>query len=259
MHLSISDYNKKSTFISLFQVLKSSSSLITIFFYKEKMYIQGMDPSHVCLFDISILSSWFDLYEIQGEDTITISVHSAFLYTILSMTEDKQTIHLCYQGDSDVMTIDLAVDESTKGEFNKFFTLPLVDAESNLLDIPLVDYDAEFTIHAKKMNELVSQLLNFGDIMNLKCSEETIHIGSKGVGGEMMVYIPMDDLTEFSISEGEEVCLSYSLHYIHKMCITTKLSSEVQFSISHNYPLRIQYDLGGGCSAAFYIAPKIED
>uniref|UniRef100_A0A6C0AZE3 Proliferating cell nuclear antigen PCNA N-terminal domain-containing protein n=1 Tax=viral metagenome TaxID=1070528 RepID=A0A6C0AZE3_9ZZZZ len=260
MRLSISDTKKKQLFVSLFQVLRSCSSAITIFFHPEKMYIQGMDASHVCLFDMTMLSGWFDTYELGQDTSITVSVYSTFFHTILSMVQEQQTIFIEYQEDSDVILIQLIANvEETKGDFNKFFTLPLLDIDNNLLDIPLVEYDAEFTILAKKMGELVSQLSNFGNVINIKCNEEAIHVGTKGIGGEMIVHIPMDDLSEFSISEGDELCMSYSLHYIHKMCVTTKLSADIHFSISHEYPLKIHYDLGNESFIAFYMAPKIDD
>ena len=122
-----------------------------------------------------------------------------------------------------------------------------------------MDYDAEFSIGAKKICELCSQLLIFGDIMNVKCNEDKIDLVSKGVGGEMAVNIPIDDLTEFSISEGEVIDISYSLNYIHKMCLNAKLSSDISFSISKDYPLRIKYDLGEESVVMFYMAPRIDD
>jgi hypothetical protein len=73
----------------------------------------------------------------------------------------------------------------------------------------------------------------------------------------MLVDIPIDDLTEFSILEGEEVDLNYSLTYINKMCLTNKLSNEIQFSISPDKPMRISYDLGDESSVVFFIAPKV--
>jgi proliferating cell nuclear antigen PCNA len=259
MHLSITHKEKKQLFISLFHLLKSCCSITTIFFHKEKLYIQGMDPSHVCLFDISIFSDWFDSYKVEEHDNSQISINTSFLYTILSMTQEQQTIHLHYTGDTDIVKIDVMIDENSKGEFNKFFTLPLTEVETVLLEIPTVEYDAEFSIPSKKMNDLISQLSNFGAIINLQCSEEEVKIGAKDIGGEMMVHISMDDLTEYSISEGEELRLSYSLHYIHKMCVTTKLCQVINFSISRDYPLKIHYDIGNNSSVAFYIAPKIED
>ena len=40
------------------------------------------------------------------------------------------------------------------------------------------------------------------------------------------------------------------------MCITNKLSSEIQFSISKEFPMKINYDLGDNSIIEFYIAPK---
>jgi hypothetical protein len=43
------------------------------------------------------------------------------------------------------------------------------------------------------------------------------------------------------------------------MCLTNKLSNEIQFSISGKYPMKIRYDLGDDSSIVFYIAPKLAD
>jgi hypothetical protein len=75
----------------------------------------------------------------------------------------------------------------------------------------------------------------------------------------MLVTIPIDDLTEYSVNEGENVELAYSLSYVHKMCLTNKLSNEIQFSLSKDYPMKLKYDLGETSTLEFYIAPKIVD
>ena len=102
-------------------------------------------------------------------------------------------------------------------------------------------------------------MLAFGTDLNIKCSEERIDLVTDGIVGEMLVNIPIDDLNEYSIVEGDVIDLKYSLNYIAKMCLTNKLSSEVIFSISADYPMKINYDLGDDSSIVFYIAPKISD
>jgi hypothetical protein len=101
--------------------------------------------------------------------------------------------------------------------------------------------------------------MSFGTDINVKCSEERIDIITNGITGEMLVNIPIEDLTEYSIVEGEIIDLKYSLNYINKMCLTNKLSSEVQFCISAQYPMKIIYDLGDDSSLVFFMAPKISD
>ena len=48
----------------------------------EKLYIQVMDGSHVCLVDLIIPNTWFDTYE---SSNITFSVSSTILSKICSM------------------------------------------------------------------------------------------------------------------------------------------------------------------------------
>ena len=259
MKLSISEKAKKDIFISIFQLLKSCSSMITFMFQEDHLYIQGMDNAHVCLFDLKIMYTWFYFFEKAHNDASTICVSSSILHNVLSFTQDKHMIHIEYDGEPDTIDISLVVDQGIKGDFNKYFTIPLIDLDIDLLGIPEVEYDAEVSINAKKICEISSQLMVFGDVMNVKCSEEEFTLSSEGTNGTMRVNVPIDDLSEFSISEGEVIELSYSLNYFYKMCLTTKLSTEIELGICKEYPLRIKYDLGENSTLMFYIAPKIDD
>jgi len=259
MKLSILDKNKRDTFIALFQLLKNGSNTLKLIFNVDHLYIQGMDKSHVCLFDIKIAASWFASYEIVDSDSTEICIDTHSFYTIISIShsQEHQTLFIHYDADPENLNIDFVNENNLKGEFSRYFQMPLADLEMDLLHIPEVDYDAEFTVSSKKMSEIVSQLTLFGDTMDIKCSEEKIDLIASGVLGKMLVNIPIDDLTEYGINEGETIELSYSLNYIHKMCLTTKLSADVEFSISEACPMRIKYDLGNESYVTFYLAPKI--
>ena len=256
MKLSISEKSKKDIFISLFQLLKNSSSIVKIVFYDSYMYVQGMDKAHICLFDIKIYSDWFETYDsVADNSNICIDTHT--FHNVLSMNQEQHSITIHYEDEADPESICIDLI-SKKGDFNKYFKIPLVDLDTETLTIPIdVEYDAEFSINSKKIQEICSQLLIFGDIMQIICSEEKIDLISSGVNGEMLVKIPIDDLLEYSISEGEIIDISYSLNYIQKMCITNKLANEIEFSISGNIPMRIKYNLDSNSYVTFYIAPKI--
>ena len=75
----------------------------------------------------------------------------------------------------------------------------------------------------------------------------------------MKVDIPIEDLSIYSIVEGGQLDLTYSLAYMNKMCITNKLSPEIDFAISSDYPMKIHYDLEEESSIDFYIATKMSD
>jgi proliferating cell nuclear antigen len=149
--------------------------------------------------------------------------------------------------------------DAKKGDFKKSFKMPLADYDYDEMHIPEVDYDAEFSLSSKQISEMFSQLSNFGSDIIIKCSEEDISLNTNGATGEMRVDIPIDDLTSYSIVEGAEIKLTYSLAYMNKMCITNKLSTDIDFSLSNDRPMKIEYSLGEDSSMVFFIAPKVED
>lgn len=261
MKLSINDKNKKDLFIALFQTLKNCSTIISIFFKKDHLFIQGMDKSHVCLFEVRILNDWFTIYEINTDDVENVSIDSHTFHTIISKVHDSQNILIYYKGNTDILNIDLASENNntSKGDYNKYFKIPLVDFDIDIMSIPETEYEAEFSIVAKKMCEITSQMLLFGNDINFKCCQEEINLITNGTNGEMLVKVPIDDLNEYSIVENEVIDIKYSLGYIDKMCITNKLSNEIQFFLNTENPMKIKYDLGDDSSVVFYIAPKVDE
>jgi len=261
MKLTITDKLKKDIFVTLFLCLKNFTNSVNIIFKPTHIYLQGMDKSHVCLYDIKVYAEWFTSYEFsegdENADANAISINTATIHNVLSISQEHQTLIMHFKGDPDKLNIDFVNDLQLKGEFSRFFEIPLIELDLQLLEIPVVDYDAEFSVSAKKMHEISSQLSLFGETMNIFCSEEVINISATGDSGKMMINIPIDDLNEFSISEGQEFKLNYSLNYVHKMCITTKLAQEISFGISESFPMKIAYNIGDKSSAIFYLAPKI--
>ena len=254
MKLSIQYKLKKDLFVALFQNLKNCCSLLCILFEKDHMFIQGMDVSHICLFEVKFMNTWFDSYEAETKSFICFN--SQVFYTIISITNNDSYIELEYN-DEDQLYIHMPV--SNESGFNKHFKLPLAEVDYEILGIPDTDYDVEFSLSTKQITEIVSQMLLFGSDIHIKCTESCINLISNGISGDMSVSIPIDDLKEYSIVEDEEINASYSLNYIHKMCLNHKLSSTINFYLHKEFPMKILYDLGENSAMVFYIAPKICD
>lgn len=265
MKLTVDDKTKIDMLVALFQLLKNFSGIVKLEINKDNLIIQGMDKSHICLFFTEIKSDWFATFE--NSQNCQIMLDSSSLFTIFSRIQENQILTINYEKDSDTIDINVIygdINDNTsakisnkKGEYNRYFQLPLIDFEQDSYHIPVVEYDAEFSINSKQFNELISQLILFGDILNIVCNESEINLESNGENGKMKVAIVIDDLNEFSISEGENLELSFSLQGIYKMCLTTKLSKDVEIAISNEFPIRFKYDLGENSYATFFIAPKI--
>lgn len=254
MNLSISD-KKKSNFISIFHLLKNSSTDMHATFDIENLHIQGMDKSHICLFDLTLKKEWFEKYEVSSKEEICFNVNN--FYSIINTKSDEQSL-VIKKETNDFLLIEL-INLIKNSDYNKYFSMPLLDYEYDEMNIPTPDFDAEFSLPSKRVSDMFAQLSNFGDDINIICSDNCIDFKTKGTSGEMRVNIPVDDMSSYGVIEGEEVNLTYSLLYINKMCITNKLTTEIEFSISKDCPMKINYDLGEDSSLVFYIAPKIVD
>lgn len=253
----ISDKRKKDIFISIFHLLKYASSQINLTINKDTFHIQGMDKSHVCLFDLKLYFEWFNYYEVDKNYNFCFDTGN--FYSMISTKGDEQALVFYFDPEqTDTLTIELKNGEK-KNDYNKYFTLPLLDYEYDEMVIPSTEYDAEILLPSKKVTDILSQLSNFGDDLNIKCCETCVDFITKGTSGEMRVNIPVDDMTSYAVIEDEELNLTYSLIYISKMCITNKLTEDIEFSISKDYPMKINYNLGDDSSLIYYIAPKIAD
>lgn len=259
MHLTIENKSKLEVFVAIFQLLKNWNSHINMHFENDKLYIQSMDKSHVCLADIEIKDKWFSVFDCSKNNKISVdSTHFAILMNY-ALKHDKLELKYEDENDVDKLYINFLNGKENKGSFDHFFELNLMDVDEDNLVIPEVDYDVEFTIESKKLVEVLSELNTFGQDLNIKCSESVVELNANGDTTKLKVNIPVDDLDEYAIAEGEAIDISFSLSHLCKMCLSMKMSSTMNVAISGEYPMSVIYNLGDESKVSFFIAPKVSD
>lgn len=257
MEIVISNPIKADIFTGIFQNMKTFTEHIAILFKDTGIYLQTMDSARVSIVELSLPATWFDKYTHTVD--ISIGISSNILYKILNARTVPQNIQIVYDsGSNDTLSVHFTSED--KKTFDKHFEVPLIDLEMEYMEIPPIDYVAEFTVPSGVFSGLINQLKMFGDSMDITCSEEKIILFSNSVdSGKMSVEINIDDLTSFSINEGEELNLSFSLNFLHNICSFNKLAKEMDIKLCNQYPLCIIYDLSNEGFMKFYLAPKIDD
>lgn len=259
MNIVIQNTQKSECFASIFQHIKAFTEQINIFFESDKMYIQSMDGSRVSIFEITIPAAWFDTYENTLGSTVKIGISAPILHRILNSREKSQQTNIVYtQSDEDRLFVHFT--GVNKSEFDKHFELPLMDIDSEILEIPDMDYDVEFSLLSSNFANIINQLKMFGDDLEIQCSEEKIMLASKSKEhGKMYVEIKIDDLTTYAINEGETININFSLTYLHNICLYNKLSKEMDIKICRNSPLKVIYNLPEDAKLIFFLAPRMPD
>ena len=266
MKIEISNLQKCETFVALFQHLKQFTDCVNVMFTETEMFIQSMDTGRVLVFEIRLPKEWFDVYE-SGYGSTIIGVHTSMFYKIMNIRDKTQEIVL--ETNPNMSHLSILLQKSpTKTIFDKQFELPLMDIEYDLMEIPEIDHQADFSLESSTFATLINQLRIFGETVTVNCTEEHIQLNADSPEhGKMMTNIPIEDLQEYAIEEGETLSISFALKYMHDICLYQKIAKHINLGISANYPMKVQYDLRstedetyeGKAEMCFYVAPRIND
>jgi proliferating cell nuclear antigen len=254
----IDEKDKCAKFVSLFTSLRSFTDTYSFAFGADGLVLEGMDPSHVCMFQLELSAAWFSHYAVDFPAHITVS--SASLLRVLQ-THDDQKIVFSHSDDSDNASVSFVVREpQSKRVFAKQFTLALLSVVDHTdLSVPEFEYSAELAMPSKTFAQLVDQLGGFADTVGIECTEESIVLNAKGDDTSMTVDIQFDQLDTYEIDEGETVSVSFAVSFLKRVSGPQKLSDSVEVKLSNEYPLLVEYDLGDKSNLKFHLAPKIED
>ena len=254
MKFEINEKKKCELFINLFNNLKYFTDNVLIRIDKTKMYIQGMDNSHVCVYELKLDNSWFNVWNVKN--SLDFGINLPLFNKMLHVWSDKQTI-IIHDEDGDNLNIEFTSDVT--GVFNKYLVLPLMDIDCEMLGIPDTEYEADITLISCKMKQIMDELSSFNDTINLNCNEERVAIDATSCEGSMKVVIKIDDIESLAVMEGETIESSFSIKYIAYMCQFHKISENCTISLSANTPMKMKYDIDENSDMVFYLAPKMID
>jgi len=254
MRFEITDKKKREIFITIFNNLKNFTDSIVLNIEQDRLYIQGMDNSHICVYELILQSCWFHVWDIDEPQVFGLSL--PIFNKILHICSDKQSIQIHSDNNEDLQ-IDFTSAE--KGEFDKHLKMPLMDIDTDRLHIPDMDYEVDIEMDSKKFKNLIDELANFNETLNIVCNETQVILESTSSEGTMNVVITTDDIDLLAVVEGKEINSSFGIKYIAQMCQFHKVTTNCAIHITEGMPLQLKYEIDDDCLMRFYLAPKISD
>lgn len=263
MRIHIKDNEKADLFVQCFQHIKTFTESVNIMFNETELYVQSMDHAMVMISEMKLPYTWFDEYILTDEVSVTLGVNTGLWSKVLSLREKSQTILLDTSGSDDHLLVKFTSSEESNEKtksFDKEFVIPLIDLESDLMQIPETEYQADITMTSSNLAGIITQLKQFGDTFHVFCNENELKFFSESdVFGKMIANVSVDDVEEFAIGENCSVSTQFPLKQLHVVSLYQKVSKNVVVSLTENVPICVIYSLEGGGSIKFYIAPKIDD
>lgn len=253
MKIKISDKEKVMQFAIIFSNLKTTFEEANLYFNTTGLYFQATDSSLISMVEFNITSEWFDIYEIKMNQVFGINIEC--FNKILSCIDKDYTIEINFKENADKINIILS-DEKIFKEYE----MNLMDIDSDVFDIPEVEYAADIMLDSCVFKEYITELMMFGEYLDFSCSENEIVLATDGDFGKSRIIINEEYLEEYCIEEDAVVEQSYNIKYMKMVSNFVKLNKLTNIHVSDNKPLKIEYHLDNNENKiTFFLAPKIKD
>ena len=269
MNITLSEPTKVNQFASIMKNLKHFSQDVEFVVSENGVYTQGMDGSHCCLYEMILKTDWFDKFD--TDKRYVLGLNCELLAKVLNCLEQNQKIIMQYKEDRDDLFISLCPNDG-ETSIVKVFHLPLMDIESNLLEIPDTEYSADITMSSDDFGKLVNQLSIFGKDIRFELGD-SIKVTGKGDDGTMSAIIKDEDIFSYVGEEDIDLKVEYAGGFIVMMTSFSKLNKKIQIHFSEEMPMKIQYGLDNFMDEdededeeskdknfiRFFLAPKVHD
>ena len=169
-------------------------------------------------------------------------------------------------GDKQTITIDNKTQDKLNiyfesEELYKCYEMCLFDFDIEMLEIPNVNYDADIALSSTIINSIISELISFGEVVEINTTEDYMNFKSKYNTMETQVEnrLNISDLEEYAIIEDGNIIQEFSLQYLQKIVQFSKLSKIVEINFSEGLPLKFKYNLSEKDYVSIWISPRVEN
>ena len=239
---------------------------INLVLTNEKLYVQGMDSSHVCIYEICLKPEWFQSYDVKKP--VTIGLKSSVMCLIFGLRQENQSIHMELEKNMDKFDISFVNNPNSQDETPREFSIPIMDIDQEFMDIPDSEYDVSFQINSKVFSDIICPLIKFGDDVEFKLSDNIVTLTTDGIiNGSITATLlnTSDNIQTIEKYKNDKSCqfrISLSLKYMVMFCSFHKIRKYVKLYITKDIPLRMEYSLEDDDPSQYmrlYLVPKIDD
>jgi proliferating cell nuclear antigen len=227
----------------LSEALKDLLDDINIEFDENGIRILFLDTFTIILVYVKLMASNFSHY--YCKDKIVVGVNMDTLSMILSTITKDNTLSM-YINSKDRDNLGIIITDS-KRTVRYHSKMPLLDLDSKSFTMPGSEFDVSFNMPSDLFKKIVTDINKFAKVIEIKSmGSQLIFTGVSDkltksiIVGESEGNLEMDDKSDDQIIQG--------YYKLDKLCMFTKcsnLSETVKIFLCNDFPIVIQYDVGG--------------
>ncbi|RDD52481.1 proliferating cell nuclear antigen (pcna) [Nanoarchaeota archaeon NZ13-N] len=235
-------------------ILSAATAFLSEGTFKAKndgIFLASLDSANVAVIIVDMYPNMFLDYKIDGEEEI-FTVNLEDLKKILSKAKTKEQIS--WKTDKKKNKFILSI----KGKSTRSFTLPLIETEGNVLDIPSLDLRIKLEMDAKAFSEIVSSAKVIADELKITTDPDknTISFIAEGELKDMRIDLTSQDEGVLSMEVPEKVTVRYSVDYLYKITKVATISDTVMIKFDQDKPIWLDYRSLDKFRFGFVLAPR---
>ncbi len=224
---------------------------------KKKLLIEAMDPSRICILQLTISRENFDDFQCDTKCEICLNLED---FNKILKRSSKNSVELSFHESTQKIKIKMQREEEEDNSRTRTFSLTCLDSEienAPLENLLIIDYDATWKMDADILIEAIKDAEIYSEVLNMEITEEKLTITSSGQIGELEYELLTEDLIEASISERNMG--AFSGLFLKAIMKIAPITESLEISLKTDNPLNMKFDILLGGELNYFIAPRVED
>ncbi len=207
------------------------------------VHLRGVDPSQVVLVDFSMPKEVFKKFEVEP---MLVGVDLVEFNKILSRVQPGETLLL------DLGEAELKL--TVVGEFEKNFSLPLIESSSEDVTVPKIKFDSSVEISARVLKEVLKDASVFASLVVFSVKKNSFVVEARGSGGTMSGV--SKDAKSVKVESTHDVTAKFSLTFLQNIVREVDLTEKVLLELKSDSPAKVTFAIGKN-RFEFYLANMI--
>lgn len=250
------------------QLISSVSAILNTANLKieeKHMTISGMDESRIAMASLKAPNSFFQEYEFEPaseEETMGVGLNVQKLKDVMKRASSKDGITLTFdERKGNKLQINFFRGVPEERQFERVFSIPLPE-EAEGINPEGLQYNVmmEFA-PPTDLSAIISDAAVFAEDLKIETNKnerKIKFIAESGIGSEYEASMDLDDEESIINYEVDDnVTSMYSLEFLEDFTKVDRVAEMVRMEYSEENPMRLTYQVSGGCTVTFLLAPRV--
>jgi len=232
--------------------------------------VQSMDGRHRALFTLKLDTRLFDEY--RCDKPLVLGVNVELLSRILRISNSEQILELEASGDGDHLLMRFAErsaeddlsERGSSGGSSSVVTcsLKLMDLDTEFLELPEQDYQAELSLPARDFGRSCSQLKEFGDFVRIAAYDDFFELSSASDVSKARLRFPatshQGSRSPYLVKISQPCSGRFSMEPFASFGQSLGHRGIVRLRLAEGAALMVEYSDWGGGTVVLHLAPTAE-